>query len=67
MCYPDGEFLVGAGDRLLGTVDGAPFYIDARLDDALGRCDLVLDVGEGGPEGFSLDAGADRHFVTHIA
>ena len=66
MCFPDGEYLVGAGDRLMGTIDGAPFYIDARLDDALGRCDLLLDVGDGAPEGFSLGAGAGRHFVTRI-
>jgi uncharacterized protein (DUF779 family) len=25
---------------------------------------LILDVGEGAPEGFSLPAGEDDHFVT---
>ena len=34
MCYPDGEFLVGDGDVLLGEIDHCPFYIDGRLDRA---------------------------------
>ncbi len=64
MCYPAGEFLVGAGDVRLGEVDGCPFYIDRRLDDALGRSLFVLDVAAGDPEGFSLPAGPGTHFVT---
>ena len=64
MCFHDGEYLVGAGDRLLGRIEGCPFYIDAHLDDALGRPDLVLDIEEGRPEGFSLAAGDGRYFVT---
>ena len=64
MCFPDGEFLVGANDTLLGAVDGCPFYIDSRLDDAWGNDEFVLDVEPGEPEGFSLGAGDGRHFVT---
>ena len=64
MCYPDGEFLVGDGDVLLGDIDGCPFYIDARLDRAWGHDHFLLDVGPGPPEGFSLPAGDDQHFVT---
>jgi uncharacterized protein (DUF779 family) len=64
MCFPDGEYLTGTGDRLLGDIDGCRFYLDARLDDALGRPDLVLDVADGPPEGFSLAAGAGTHFVS---
>jgi uncharacterized protein (DUF779 family) len=64
MCLPEGEHLVGAGDRLLGEIDGCPFYIDARLDDALGRPDVLLDVSDGPPEGFSLAAGEGVHFVS---
>ena len=67
MCFPDGEFIVGEGDVLLGDIDGCPFYIDARLDQAWGRDCLVLDVGVGPPEGFSLGAGEGRHFVTTSA
>jgi uncharacterized protein (DUF779 family) len=67
MCFRDGEYLVGPGDRLLGVIDGCPFYIDARFDNALGRPDWVLDVGGGPAEGFSLGAGEDRHFVSRQA
>ncbi len=67
MCFPDGEFLIGDGDVQLGEIEGAPFYIDARLDVAWGQDSLVLDVGDGPPEGFSLGAGDGRHFVTRSA
>jgi uncharacterized protein (DUF779 family) len=67
MCFPHGEYLVGDGDVLLGEIDGCPVYIDTRLDAALGRATYVLDVAAGEPEGLSLAAGEDRHFVTHVA
>ena len=64
MCFPDGELLIGDIDVLLGDIEGCPFYIDARLDDAWGRDQLVLDVAPGPPEGFSLAAGDNLHFIT---
>jgi uncharacterized protein (DUF779 family) len=64
MCYPLGEFVVGDIDVLLGEVDGCPFYIDQRLDRAWHQDQFLLDVADGGPEGFSLSAGDDLHFVT---
>jgi uncharacterized protein (DUF779 family) len=64
MCFPDGEFLVGDGDELLGEIDGCPFYIDRRLDDAWGHGRFVLDVEPGRPEGLSLAAGEQSRFVT---
>lgn len=64
MCYPEGEFLVGPGDVLLGDVDGCPFYIDTRLDQAWRHSTFVLDIAPGEPEGFSLGAGDGQHFVT---
>jgi len=67
MCFPDGEFVIGAGDVLLGEIDDCPFYIDARLDEAWRHDSLVLDVGTGPPEGFSIAAGENLHFVTHSA
>jgi uncharacterized protein (DUF779 family) len=67
MCFPAGELVIGDIDVLLGEIDGCPFYIDARLDDAWGRDQLVLDVAPGPPEGFSLAAGHNLHFVTHSA
>ena len=64
MCFPDGEYLTGAGDLLLGSVAGAPFYIDQRLYQAWHPGQLILDVAPGPPEGFSLPAGEGQHFVT---
>jgi len=49
---------------LLGDVDGCPFYIDRRLDEAWHQDVFLLDVAEGEPEDFSLAAGDNLHFVT---
>jgi len=64
MCFPAGEFLVGDIDVLLGDIDGSPFYIDERLDQAWNQGQFVLDVATGEPGGFSLPAGDNLHFVT---
>ena len=64
MCFPHGEFLIGDVDTLLGDIDGSPFYIDKRLDEAWHQDVFLLDVAEGAPEDFSLAAGDNLHFVT---
>ncbi len=64
MCFPAGEFLVGAIDVLLGDIDGCPFYIDKRLDQAWHQEQFLLDAAAGEPEDFSLAAGDNLHFVT---
>ncbi|HXO13790.1 MAG TPA: DUF779 domain-containing protein [Mycobacterium sp.] len=64
MCFPLGEFLVGGIDILLGDIDGCPFYIDKRLDQAWHQEQFLLDVAPGEPEDFSLPAGDNLHFVT---
>jgi uncharacterized protein (DUF779 family) len=64
MCFADDEFVVGEYDVLLGELGGALFYIDHRQYEAWKHTQLILDVGEGDPEGFSLAAGPDRHFIT---
>ena len=46
------------------TSAGCPFYIDHRQYEAWKHTQLILDVGAGEPEGFSLPAGEDRHFIT---
>ena len=58
MCFPVGEFLIGDIDVLLGKIDGCPFYIDKRLDQAWHQEQFLLDVASGEPEDFSLPAGA---------
>ena len=64
MCFAFGEFIVGDVDVLLGDIDGCPFYIDRRLDEAWHQDVFLLDVDEGEAEGFSLPAGDNQHFVT---
>jgi uncharacterized protein (DUF779 family) len=63
MCFKKGEFVIGDHDVLLGMVGGCPFYIDHRQHEAWKHTQLILDVDEGYPEGFSLPAGDDAHFV----
>jgi uncharacterized protein (DUF779 family) len=67
MCFPQGEFITGTGDILLGEVAGCPFWMDSQLYEAWGRPQLILDVEPGFPEGFSLGAGPERHFVTRTS
>jgi uncharacterized protein (DUF779 family) len=64
MCFGDGEFIVGGQDVLLGEVGGCPFYIDGRQYEVWKHTQLILDVGEGEPEGFSLAAAEGQHFIT---
>ena len=63
LCFGEGEFVIGSHDVLLGTVSGCPFYIDHRQYEAWKHTQLILDVADGEPEGFSLGAGRDHHFV----
>ncbi len=65
ICFELGEFVLSDHDVLLGEVGGSPFYIDHRQFEAWKHTQLILDVGEGFPEGFSLPAGPDEHFVTN--
>jgi uncharacterized protein (DUF779 family) len=54
ICFDDGEFTIGGHDVCLGSVGGSPFYIDHRQFGAWAGTQLILDVGAGEPEGFSL-------------
>lgn len=55
MCYPLGEFRLGEGDILLGTVGGAPVYIGRAQGEAWAHTQLILDVVPGRGGMFSLD------------
>ncbi len=63
MCFAVGEFRIGSHDVLLGHVGECPFYIDGRQFQVWKHTQLILDVGAGEPEGFSLSAGEERHFL----
>jgi uncharacterized protein (DUF779 family) len=64
MCYPRGEFIVGDGDVLLGTIGDTPVYISASQFEAWKHTDLILDVVKGRGGMFSLDNGRERRFLT---
>lgn len=69
LCLTAGELIVDAAeptgtDVLLGEVGGCGFYMDRRQYETWKRTQLVLDVGEGEPEGFSLGAGPGAHFLV---
>jgi uncharacterized protein (DUF779 family) len=64
ICFDAGELIVGDHDVLLGELGGCPFYIDERQYEVWKHTQLILDVGDGEPEGFSLPAGDGKHFIT---
>ena len=64
MCFAQGELLTGDNDVLLGVIEGSAFYIDSRQYEAWKHTQLILDVDDGAPEGFSLPAGDNAHFIT---
>ncbi len=64
MCLELGALLLGDNDVLLGLVGGSPFYIDRHQYEAWGHPEVTLDVAPGLPEGFSLPAGPQEHFVV---
>ena len=64
MCYPLGEFRLGEGDILLGTVGGAPVYIGRAQGEAWAHTQLILDLVPGRGGMFSLDNGREQRFLT---
>jgi uncharacterized protein len=64
MCFDRGELIISDHDVLLGTVGSSPFYIDGRQYEVWRHTQLILDVSDGSPEGFSLAAGEEEHFIT---
>src|ERR1700693_6225127 len=63
MCYPQGEFMVGDSDLLLGTLDGAPFYISRSQFEYWKHTQIVLDVVPGMGGMFSLESGEGVRFL----
>ncbi|SEN73755.1 DUF779 domain-containing protein [Actinacidiphila rubida] len=64
MCYPRGEFLVGAADVLLGRVAGdTPFWMSASQYTYWRHTFLTVDVVPGRGSGFSLEAPEGVRFL----
>lgn len=64
MCYPRGEFRVGAQDVYLGEIAGQPFYMGAAQFDYWQHTHLIIDVVPGRGSGFSLEAPEGVRFLT---
>ena len=64
MCYPQGDFRIGARDVLLGQIGDAPFYISASQYETWKHTDLFIDVVAGRGGMFSLDNGREKRFPT---
>jgi len=63
ICLVQGELPPGPGDRLLGTIGGAPFYVDDEQYSRWREPAFLIDVGPGPAEGFSLSL-RESHLVT---
>ncbi|MEV6323716.1 DUF779 domain-containing protein [Nocardia sp. NPDC051787] len=64
MCYPRGEFRVGASDVLLGRLDaGTPFWMSADQFEYWRHTHLTVDVVPGRGSGFSLEAPEGVRFL----
>jgi uncharacterized protein (DUF779 family) len=64
MCYPAGEFRVGAQDVLLGEIAGCKFYIGANQFEYWRHTQLIIDVVPGRGAGFSVEAPEGVRFLT---
>jgi uncharacterized protein (DUF779 family) len=64
MCYPQGEFLIGDHDVLLGHIAGMPVYIGGQQFAVWQHTQLILDAIPGRGGMFSLDNGRERRFLT---
>ena len=72
MCYPDGDFIVGDRDVLLGLLDidngvgaeGVPVWISGPQFQAWKHTQLVIDVVPGRGGGFSLEAPEGMRFLS---
>jgi uncharacterized protein (DUF779 family) len=67
MCYPDGDFIVGDRDVLLGVLDvgaGVPVWISGPQFATWRHTQLIIDVVPGRGGGFSLEAPEGVRFLS---
>ncbi|MDQ1091179.1 uncharacterized protein (DUF779 family) [Xanthomonas sacchari] len=64
MCYPQGDFIVGDRDVLLGEIGEAPFYISPSQFAYWKHTQLIIDVVPGRGGMFSLENGEGVRFLV---
>jgi uncharacterized protein len=64
MCYPQGEFIIGDYDRLLGHIGGMPFYISGPQFEYWQHTHLIIDVVPGRGGMFSVEGPEGLRFLT---
>ena len=64
MCYPRGEFKVGAQDVFMGEIGGQPLYMGRSQFEYWQHTHLIIDVVPGRGSGFSLEAPEGVRFLT---
>jgi len=64
MCYPVGDFRIGASDVKLGEIAGAEVWISGPQFEVWQHTQLILDVVPGRGGMFSLDNGREKRFLT---
>jgi uncharacterized protein (DUF779 family) len=64
MCFPQGEFLTGDSDVLLGEIGGAPFYMSRAQFQYWEHTHLIIDVVPGNGGMFSLEGPTGLRSIT---
>ena len=64
MCYPQGEFLTGGSDVLLGHIADCPFWMSRAQFEYWRHTQLIIDVVEGRGGMFSLEGPTGLRFLT---
>jgi uncharacterized protein (DUF779 family) len=64
MCYPQGEFLLGDGEVLLGKIGGCPLYIGAAQHEYWKHTQIIIDVVPGRGGMFSVEGPEGKRFLS---
>ena len=64
MCYPQGEFYLGAEDVQLGVIHDCPFYMSRDQFEYWQHTHLTIDVVKGRGASFSLEIPLGLRFVV---
>ena len=64
MCFPEGEFITGKSDVLLGYIHGCPFYMSRDQYEYWKHTHLTIDVVPGRGASFSLEIPLGLRFMV---